>query len=747
MLIPILFLSLPFIPIQEKVDIQNEMSLVTSNNTKHFLEEIYEQKESIRVLALNEIVDTTVLFLNNLGYLQKENRSDSYKRFLASFRNVDLKNLEINQCHKLLDFLINQNQHLAKYPDDHLWIKELLTFHRDLISEIFVQMPERIFALFEEYNQLGVSIFSFLNQNTSKELSVILNENKLDAKSLVQFGSQNLIENIFKTSNPHLSKKIFSELLLTYDDSEKSRVCFKALLKDMSTEALKDLAISCCIKNKPQLAEIIFAHLDVVTKNSILKEMELKNIPYSKPLPGRLGADQVHFVQLGNAKMYFFMDLEKYDLARNMANQTNKNLMCSMAVAEFPLPTVEVAATATMFRKPLGFDKNLNPIHIDPYGTYLIDDYTQKIVDNIEKRFECNISTLTREMNLVVSHDAMRFHRDQLPLQYAYLNKAGSNFPKCYLVQDLTLMDWDMPINSFSGTLMRDGDCGDIFFILQFPNEVTANFTLDAPIYPKDGSPPVYPGPTTLPYHSPYAPVDYKGKFTSGSSTGKRISSVVRGIVLDKHLAKLREVAISLPLNRPTIHSDGDRIIYNHGVEIEALPADLSMKLITKNLVRKDNDQHVELLVPDQLFTSLQRQALETALGLIISNYDVEFTKIIKRTSGFTRFNDLNLNIKNEDLCIIINRSNLPSHYEYTHISEDCTPNGAPWIHMYFLPPNQMMKINGHLITNFCLTPIEEMFYRNPKYDAESLDVNLLNTDFHSEIDLFILRKKIIQDD
>ena len=746
MFITILSLALPFISIQDNINSQSSKEVLTSSLTGSYLQNIYEGSQSKIELSDKEATELIISFLNNLSALQGSSADDYYEQALNFSKNLKIKEFEKKHLYGLLDYIVDQNKKLTRYPDNFLWIKKLLNFHRDLISLFTLEDPEKILIYFDKNLDPEVSIYAFLNENAFNKIFKTDFSFKIDPRQLVKDGSVELITHVYDSSKSLVKKDILSNLVLTYDFSEKSRNCFKSFIKGASLNALESLTESFARKGKANINEIIFAHVDLNTKNSLLKNLKVSNVSYTKPLPGRLGAEEVYAVKLGDAEMYFFMDLEKYDLSRKMANQADKNLMCSMAVAEFPLPTVEVAATATMFRKPLGFDKKLNPIDIDPFGTHLIDTYTKDVASNIERRFNCNISTLTREMNLVVSHDAMRFHKDQLPLQYAYLNKAGPNFPKCFLAQDLTLMDWGMPVNSFSGTLMRDGDEGDIFFILQFPNEVTSNFTLDPPIYPEDGSPPVYLGPTTLPYHSPYAPVDYLGKYTSGSSNGKRISSVVRGIILDEELNKLREDAIQLSLNKPIkVNKDSlnEKIVYENGVEIQEISKDSLELLSINNLVKEPTDQHVQLLTIKDSLSDEKIKALELISGLNSNDYEVSFKKVIKRTSGFTLLNDLNLELSEGDLCLLINRSKVPDFYEHTHISENCTPRGAPWFHMYFLPPSKIMKLPGAVASHFCLTPIEEMFYRNPQHDAESQDVELLKNRFSFRNRFIYLKEEI----
>lgn len=740
-----LFLTLlPLIPIQEQVHQLIPPSLSVCDEA--YLHYIALSAETSQIRLTNrEEIDLIQLFLCNISNFEEKSEL-SLKLFGYFLDSVNFSSFSESEAELLFESLEKIDDQLSPFPKDYKWPETIKSAVRLVATKAFMNFDSMVQKNLVKRGAWGKKCFlKLLEKGVAFQLIAYLDEAGEGSEHITSRVDFEILAAIFPLAHAADKQLILERLLNEYNHSHRARSAFKSLFPTKEELCIKELSLKLTQSNAYQLVDILFAHLDTNQKKECISFVESKGYSYKTPLPGRLGSENTYVIHLGNAEVYFFMDLEKYDLARGIVNDAEDHLIYSIAKAEFPLPTIEVSAIATEYRYPVGYDKDLQPVDIDPLGTKLIDTYSHAVKSNIEKRYDLNIECLSREMNLVISHDAMRFHRDQLPLQYGYLNQAGPTHPKCYLVQDLTLMDWDMPKNGFSGTLMRDGSDGDILFIFLFPGEVTTNFTLDPPEYPEDGSPPVYPGATTLPYHSPFAPIDFSGKFTSGSEKGKRISNVVRGIVLDQDVKTLRQKAIPLPINRAEVTHDelGRRTaIYPNGVQIKPISIETYDGVNPKNLFRVKNEEHIELLSTSMGYTSELRN-LASCFSLKLDEYEHKIFRVIKRTGGFTRLKDLlSSELTPDSQVIVINRSSVPTSHEYTHISEDATPQGIPWIQMYFLPPESAMLASRDNLSQFCLTPIEEMFFRNPVYDADALDVELISEDIHSEIDFIILNPK-----
>lgn len=746
----ILVSSIPLLPYQEKAEFLDfqKKDLPLSLNTEIVLNPFYEKDDTqeFPCLSNTQAIETISAFFDGLKIFAKKNEMH-FSSFSGFIDSIDFEKFSPEEVNTLFSVLGKTQQTLCDFPKGCHLANKARSFVSEIATTIFLRLSEsNQVAFLTNSKQAPSKALALLTPKASRDLSSCIKKDEAVFKEAIPKIRMDLLAEVFPKVDEGEQLEILVQILRRYDDSEEARKVFKKILPTDQKNMIELLALDCYRSKRFSLAEVLFSHLDESLKNSALRFLEAKGFSYRQPLPGRLGSKQVYTVMLGDAEVYFFMDLEKYDLARGIVGRVKDDLILSIAKAEFPLPTIEIASIATEYRHPMGYDEILEPIDVDPLGTYLIDEYTNNIKKNIENRFHLRMNCISREMNLVVSQDAMRFHRDQLPLQYDFLNRAGASYPKCYMAQDLTLMDWDMPKRSFSGTLMRDGDKGDIFFILLFPGEVTANFTLDPPEYPSDGSPPVYPGATTLPYHSPYAPVDFDGKYTSGSGKGKRISNVVRGVVLDKDLQEIRSRAVSLPINRAKVFYDDEghkTSKYANGVNIYPISNALYSDLDVKNFVRKENDLHVEKLHFPQAISAQRILEFADYMPINFSEYEGSLYRVIKRTDGFTRFNDLFCSeLKEDSIVVLINRSSIPETHEYTQISEDSTAYRLPWIQMYFLPPNYTMIVPSKCFKNFCMTPVEEMFFRNPQKDADSLDVELLPSDIYSAVDVLIFNKK-----
>lgn len=550
-----------------------------------------------------------------------------------------------------------------------------------------------------------------------------------------------------KSTLENIQIQTLADLLFQFDHSEQARISFKNLLPKEDIEIHFSLCKACCDAKKNHLIEVLFALVPKSYKKIAIEKMEKAGYPYRSPRPGTLGSEEIYSIRIDNAEVYFFMDLEKYELARKMVENVSDQMQHGVCAGEFPLTTIEVSPICTIFESPVGYDDALQPIYRDPRGRNAIEDYTYKVAQKIKDLLGCTMLAVSRQMSLVVSHDAMRFHRDQLPDQYAFLNQQGVSFPTSWLAQDLTLMDWDMSEGTLSGTIMEETETRDRFYFFLKRGEVTTNLTLDPPLYPEDGSPPVYPGAKTLPFHSAVAPIDMLGGKSIGSSKGKRISNVVRGVVLEKDVASLRQRAIPLPLNRPTkekIDEYSHLFKYPNGILRKEFLNPCLNAIVVDCLVRLPPQEEVEILTGEILNRSDVFNEIKALTNLDLKNYNLRYYKLVKRGVGFSNIADLGIEIPENSLIIAWNRAKLPEHYEYYPFA-DSFSNHLPWIQLYPLGPNALLQGEGRNFQKLALTSIEEIFFRNAVWDAESVDVPLLSNTFATEIDLLVFTNPLLE--
>lgn len=700
------------------------------------------KKEEIRLIVKSYFnsISRDKSSINHANFL----RLQTY--ILSSLRNKKLDNQTGVDIIVDLIKIGEKAKNISPFPKEHL--EQLNTF----CCQIFECLEhEKSNILFSSLSQDATFYMGSILCKSPKGLEyffpyfrdISVSANKRDIclrKTLNCFDLEN-IKKLYEFFNKDERLSFLQALFVSFDYHEKARSLFKELLPKDDLDVHLALCRYAYAKDQLHLVEVLFALVPKFYKEQVISTLKREGYKYNSPRPGTLGSDDIYFVQFGKAEMYFYMDLEKYETARRIVEDTNTSMKHAVCLGEFPLVTIEVSPVATIFCPPIGYNKIYDPIYADGEGTKAIEEYTQKVNKKIKDHLGLNMLATSRQMSLVVSHDAMRFHQDQLPEQYEFLNKKGNSLPRCWLGQDLALMDWDMSKGTLSGTLIQDGAKGDRFYLVQYPGEVTTNFTLDPPIYPADGSPPVYPGAKTLPFHSATAPIDFYGEVTSGSSKGKRISNVARGVVLENDVKQLRQRATPLAINRPSLKEETiDRLVYQYenGIIRTEFKSRFFSPLNLDTFMRMPPKEGVEIL---QTTVQNQPQVKKYFSSLLNTNLEeskLKYYRLIKRDSGFSRLDSLDLEIPEESIVVLINRSQLPETYEHYLLSQDCTAQNLPWIQMYRFPPNSILKCDYRTLMHLSLTPPEELFLRNAEVDADSVDISLLPNLFSNEIDLLV---------
>lgn len=422
--------------------------------------------------------------------------------------------------------------------------------------------------------------------------------------------------------------------------------------------------------------------------------------------------------KIGETEFLFYMTEEKQKISQDLIRSLNdKQLLLVSDVYTEPVLTVEISALASILP-----NQTEGP-YIDPTGNSILDEYGKKVRNIVKDELSIEIEAPSREINLIVSHDAHKFHQDQFKHQYDYLYANHAELPECKIIHDLTLMDWNMSKGTISGTLLQDTG-GDRLLVALFPNSVVGMITAEAPVYPQNGEPPSFPGPTTLPYHAVVSPIDFHGGLTPGSSKGQRVSTVIRGIVKGDAFKDLRQQASQIIPYRPIQEKDENGINslkYENGIVMKDLQTRLVVDL-TWNYKMPDQE-NLEILKTDP---RANKEAIGTLLNIFgikdVAIENVLVRHLIKKDGGFTRLDLLDLNLPANYQIILINNSTIPEEYRYYQLAEDLTGRGYPWIHLYQFFPNKAMLLNQENFKNLMLTPIEELLYRD-----EFMDVNLVN--------------------
>ncbi|WP_322777475.1 hypothetical protein, partial [Candidatus Megaera venefica] len=284
-------------------------------------------------------------------------------------------------------------------------------------------------------------------------------------------------------------------------------------------------------------------------------------------LPGRYKNGNISVVDFGSTDVFFYMTPEKHHLLENLLNKiNNEELKLTIDVNHYDCLTTEISAIASKYPDPIGYDGQSNPIYVDEKGYYVLESYAQNLSNITKEKLGLNIKGMSREINFVLNQDAHKFHQDQSAKQFTFLKQQSSDSSKYKIFQDLTLVDWDMSKDTFSATIIQDNLSEDRFLITLFPKESVGMIFSQSPKHLSRTAHPSYTVPTIFPFHAVLSPIDYNGSYSAGSSKGKRLSTVVRGVVLNQEIEKLKEHSIVLPINRYVSKNNDTIREYRNGI-------------------------------------------------------------------------------------------------------------------------------------------------------------------------------------
>ena len=320
--------------------------------------------------------------------------------------------------------------------------------------------------------------------------------------------------------------------------------------------------------------------------------------------------------------------------------------------------------------------------------------------------------------------------------------------PPCKIIQDLTLIDWDMSVDTFSATIIQDSVSNDRFLMTLFPKESVGMLFTQSPKYLTREAHPSYSVPTIFPYHAVLSPIDMKGGSTPGSSKGKRLSTVLRGVVLKDEISDLKRRACPLAINRPSPFEDekGKGAIYQNGIMARELNDEirnlLNIESWQEGFVYKYADrENVEIL-------EISGESAECLTSLLANQFGLNpcrktFTRLIKKDGGFSSLDLMRLDIGPNQMVVLLNSSEEPEGYDFFNLAQDCSSQMLPWIQLYHVPPEKALYIPGSVFHELSLTPVEEILFRKAEIDSMKTDGVTSSKKIVTKIDLFIFEKTI----
>lgn len=451
-------------------------------------------------------------------------------------------------------------------------------------------------------------------------------------------------------------------------------------------------------------------------------------------MPGRVEDSNIYTAKFGEMKMFFYMTSEKDLLARSFLDDISNNIIYGIYnnTENFPAPLV--IPLIALYPDPIGYDSSGSEIYVDSRGMSLFQEHIDNLLGIAQNKLGIEIIGISKDMNLVLNFDAHKFHQDNFSFQYEFLQSLPKPLPEYYLVQDLTIADWQMAKGTFSCTILQDPVSEDRFMFPIFPKEVACNFFAEPAKYIGPYEAPEYPGDVTMPFHSVVPCLDYMGDKTPGSAKGKRTSVVFRGLSTKAEIDELEQRSIKLEINRPS--KQGSKLAYPNGIvahNLDQLPSVVNKTLLSQTeinnteLLEYDPNLNVELI--SRIRTFFHRETL---------NKSVKLYQIIKRDEGFTPFPIDQMCLTDASFVVLLNDSTIPTDHQYFNISQDWTLEGLPWMQMYNLPPSRCMLLSKSNFEKLRMSPTEELLYRNPEKDVQKTNLDTFYTKIRTKITVLI---------
>jgi hypothetical protein len=401
-------------------------------------------------------------------------------------------------------------------------------------------------------------------------------------------------------------------------------------------------------------------------------------------------AGQVHHCPFGKTDLFLYMTADKPELSRGFVNAVTQEAILTTEATSPPCEMVEFVPL-WMRRQSAEGRFTIDPDVPSPFDTYFTR-LLAIVADALGVEVECP----STEMSLIVNGDGLRYHRDRMSNQFAVL-AASTGTDEDYLVQDLTLIDWDMQAGTVSGTMIEHEN-GDRYLLTLYPGETVGLFFAERP---------ELPGPMMMPFHCAIPVLDRSFRSSCGMSKGKRVSSVTRGIAPASAIDRLRVTAA--PLSAEMVESPL-QCAYPRGVADEGA---IWQESVLTPVAIIDNDEGLSIV---ELCSSGNRQLIAEALG----DDHAETTRvlrIVKSSEGFSSLLEALPEFGTATSVIIINRADSSSQRDYP-LAIDDRVQGRPWIQFPRCVARSAVRVPIAARDKLLVTPNEEIFHRSAPLDA-----------------------------
>lgn len=416
-------------------------------------------------------------------------------------------------------------------------------------------------------------------------------------------------------------------------------------------------------------------------------------------VPGR-STQQTFSLDFGETRLFLYMSDQKMSTAHDLIETISHR---AVLTTEATSPPCELSEVVPLWLQNRSLAADAYYLGDKMRDNHPLQDYFDRQVGIMRDCLHVSMVERSTEMAIIANGDALRFHRDRLVNQYGKLNTDPASASSWQIVQDLTLIDWDMQPGTVSGTAFEHPN-GDRYLFVLRPGEVVGLFFAEAP---------QLPGPMMMPYHCALPVFDYAAGESVGPAKGKRLSALTRGLAPAREIIDLESRSIGLAVDGVGGIEDGVRR-YTSGISVRP---SLTLPATQLNPSTFMPGGHEGLSI-SKLSNVANAKLLRTVTGAPDIG-DYEFYRIEKFGEGFSDLLNVLPHLGQARNIHVVNRSvNGPQQGVSFPLALDYASRRMPWIQMLRLNADDVVALPPSTAPLLRLTPTDHLLHRSAPLDS-----------------------------
>lgn len=403
---------------------------------------------------------------------------------------------------------------------------------------------------------------------------------------------------------------------------------------------------------------------------------------------------QVQTFSFGPTRFFLYMTDEKRRVLDSLSGLLGDDAVLTTDRTSPPSTLAEL--TPLWLKEPR---RDPADYYLSPSPAVDFDGFYASYTKAVHSALGVTIREPSRELGFVFNGDGLRYHRDRLVNQYAALARADpSTHDSTRLVQDLSVVDWDMQDGTFSGTIFVH-PLGDRYVFMLEPGESTSLFFAEQV---------QLPGPMMMPYHCALPVQDSFAGSTAGEATGKRFSCLMRGIADASEVDALTGAAVAVDINERQPVPGGFR--YPNGMRIEQHSAP-ELSLVDADTGVYDTEQgcHVVRASP-----RANPRLLEHAGDRPV----VDIFRLTKNGDGFSALRELLPAADAHDIVVVNRGLHTPQPDTSYPLAVRLDEPAVPVVQLLEMPHGQSLGVPAAALDNVYLSPTSPIFHRSAPLDS-----------------------------